>query len=424
LHVCCASLCLFAACSAAQSTQYIVKKIVFDGTVPYSQASLQAICGLKPGDAITKDSLQDATQRLVDTGAFDDVQASLDGPYKAISVIFAVTPTTADHLLAVGFENFVWWQPDELTAELQKRVPLFSGTVPESGNVQQSIHDALEQMLAEKQITATVSSKIVDAAPGRPMRTVDYRIVTPDIRIRSFTLQRDPAAPLSAQTDKVLAWLKDSSYNDGIAGASASDRILDVYRDAGYLDAALANLRRTVTPNGADRFDVDITATLRPGELYHVAKIEWPGSSLISPEEFSAAVKLHPGDLASHEELIASLASIDAAYRRRGYLDLIINPAPQLDRATHQVSYSISVTPGEQYTFSGVNSNLPPAAAAELQAAWKLQPGSVYDATYLTTFLKANIGQPYLQPYAVSFKIERDPNTHMVTVNLTFLRRK
>jgi outer membrane protein assembly factor BamA len=255
------------------------------------------------------------------------------------------------------------------------------------------------------------------------MRTISYRIASPDIRIRSFILQHDMASPLAPQTDKLLASLNDSPYNNGTSGASASDRILDLYRNSGYLDAALGNLQTSVVPNGPDRFDVDIRATLLPGELYHVARIEWPGSSLIGSEEFLAGDKLHPGDLASHEALIASLASIETAYRRQGYYDVIVDPSPQLDRASRRVTYSISVTPGIQYTLAAVNTNLPPGAAAQFQAAWKLQPGSIYDATYLTTFLKANIGQPYLQPYAVSYKIERDTTTRQLTVNLTFLRR-
>jgi outer membrane protein insertion porin family len=420
LLVSCALCCLVA---NAASAQYTVKKIIFDGTIPYPQTALEAICGMKPGDAITKDLLQQAAQRLVDTGAFDDVQASLDGPYKSINVIFKIVPATADHLLSASFENFAWWTPEELTTELEKRVTLFNGTVPASGNIQDAVLDALKEMLAEKQIAAIITSKTVNASAGRAMRTISYRIASPDIRIRSFILQHDTASPLSAQTDKLLASLNDSPYNNGTSGASASDSILDIYRNSGYLDAALGNLQASVVPNGPDRFDVDIRATLQPGELYHVAEIEWPGSSVVSSEEFLAGDKLHPGDLASHEALIASLASIETAYRRQGYYDVIVDPSPQLDRANRQVTYSISVTPGIQYILAVVNTNLPPGAVAQFQAAWKLQPGSIYDATYLATFLKANIGQPYLQPYRVSYKIERDTTTRQLTVNLTFLRR-
>ncbi len=66
--------------------------------------------------------------------------------------------------------------------------------------------------------------------------------------------------------------------------------------------------------------------------------------------------------------------------------------------------------------------NLAPDALNEFRAAWKMQPGDLYDSTYLITFLKKNVAQPYLRPYTPSYKIERDPETHMVTVIFTFGR--
>jgi outer membrane protein insertion porin family len=421
LHHLCALVCLIATASAAQ--QYTVKKIIFDGTVPFSQENLQSASGLKPGDILTQDSLVDASKKLIDTGAFDDVQASLNGPVKAVNVIFKVVPAGPSGLLSAGFENFLWWQPDELKAEIAKRVPLFNGTLPEAGNLQDAVHDALIALLKEKQIAAIVTSKILDAAPGRPMRTVDYRIASPEIRIRSFALQGVAPSPQSAAVDKLLAALKNTPYDEGIAGASASGRILAIYHNAGYLDASLANVNRTINTSGADRYDVDFSATLHRGELYHISSIVWAGSSLLSTQEFNAAAKLHPGDLASEETLRATLAILDAAYKQRGFMDVLVDPNPQLDRASHQVTYNVTVTQGEPYTFAAVNTNLPPALAAQFQQSWKLVPGSIYDATYLATFLKANVGQPYLQPYVLSYKVERDPNKHVVTVNLTFLRR-
>ena len=63
--------------SAAANAQYTIKKIVFDGQNLYSQSDLEAASGLKPGQTLNNEALQAAAQRLVDTGAFDDMQATL-----------------------------------------------------------------------------------------------------------------------------------------------------------------------------------------------------------------------------------------------------------------------------------------------------------------------------------------------------------
>jgi outer membrane protein assembly factor BamA len=83
-----ALVCLTAVPALAQ---YTLKKIVFQGATPYTQTALEAASGLKPGDKANNDTLQQAAQRLSDTGAFGDLQVSFDGPVNAISIIFKIT---------------------------------------------------------------------------------------------------------------------------------------------------------------------------------------------------------------------------------------------------------------------------------------------------------------------------------------------
>ena len=143
-RIICAVVCL----ATPALAQYTLKKIVFNGTTPYTQAALEAASGLKPGDTLNPAVMQQAAQRLSDTGAFGDLQVTLDGPVKAISIIFKFQPIDPAKTVVVDLENFIWWQPDELAVELRKRVPLFSDSLPEAGNLQQAVQDALSQMLA------------------------------------------------------------------------------------------------------------------------------------------------------------------------------------------------------------------------------------------------------------------------------------
>jgi len=142
---------LYLTATPACAQQYTVKNIVFDGKMPYSQAALEAASGIKPGSTISKDDLQSASQKLIDTGVFADLSSTLDGPAKSITVIFKVKPQYPARILTASFDNFVWYQPAELTAEIQKTVPLFDGTVPEAGNEQDAIVAALKQMLSRRE---------------------------------------------------------------------------------------------------------------------------------------------------------------------------------------------------------------------------------------------------------------------------------
>jgi len=411
---------LFCLTSLNALAQYTVAKVVFDGIVPYSQADLEAAAGLKPGDHLTRDILQATAQRLVDTGAFGDLQATLDGPVKAVSVIFKVKPVDESRTLAVGFENFIWWQHDELTAEIHRRVPLFNGSLPEAGSLQQAVQDALQQMLTEKHVAATLSAKIYDAALGKPNRTIEYRIDSPDIQLHSFQLEGISADKVS-EIDKITSSLAGSHYNEGVSGSAITDRVLAVYRNAGFLDASLDNLTRAISTPAPARVDLDLFATIKPGKPYRVSKIDWAGSPLLSSKDFSDASKLRPGDLASQQALHASLAVIDTAYRHQGYLDVSVGVVPQLDTTANLVAYTVAVVSGEQYHFHEVQPvGLAPDSRKTFDVAWKLHPGDIYDSTYLETFLKANVAQPYLEPYSLTYRIVRDPDTHLVTVILIF----
>ena len=175
LKLLCACLCLTALQAAAQFT---AKSVVFDGATPYSQADLQAVAKLKPGDTFTQDSLQTTAQSLQNTGAFASVEAAVDGPPQAMTVTFKVQARAASQMLTVKFVNFPW-PPAEVSTELHKRVPLFNGTLPEAGNLQAAAVTALEKMLAEKQDHSSIATKVLDNVSGQTNRTLEIRIDSP-----------------------------------------------------------------------------------------------------------------------------------------------------------------------------------------------------------------------------------------------------
>ncbi len=56
----------------------ILRQISFTGAPAYSQAELLAFTGLKPGSSATQQQVEDAAQRLGDTGLFEEVNFSGD----------------------------------------------------------------------------------------------------------------------------------------------------------------------------------------------------------------------------------------------------------------------------------------------------------------------------------------------------------
>ena len=423
LHLrCLFNAAILIASTAALAQQYTIKKIVFNGTVPYSQAALEAASGLKPGDTITKPNLQAAAQRLVDTGAFADLQSSLDGPYKTVSVIFAIEPVDPARLLTAGFENFVWYTPEELAAELRKRVPLFNGAVPEAGNLQDAITAALQQMLSEKGIAAKVSEEPFAPSANQPLRVAEYRVDTPSVRVHSVTLTGVTGA-FASPTAKVVASLNGSRYNEGLAPGSLTYRLLSPCRDAGYQAASLSSFTRTIASSTGTNVDVDIAATVTPGDVYTLSKLDWPGSPILSAANFNLSTNFKPGAVASQKSLLESLRVLEAAYRNKGYVDVAVTAEPKLDTATHQVSFTIAAIAGAQYTLKSVTPiNLNDAQKKDFERGWILHPGDIYNEGYVTSFLKNNNALQSFNGYAASFKTVADPDAHTVDLTVDFVR--
>ena len=116
-----------------------------------------AFTGLKPGGSATRQQLDDAAQRLNDTGLFDEVNFA--GNDKGI--VYTLKPAAPSAMLPVRFGNFVWWQDEEIQRVLKTKVALYRpDAVPIGGNMRESIAAALKAMVTEKGIAgATVASR-------------------------------------------------------------------------------------------------------------------------------------------------------------------------------------------------------------------------------------------------------------------------
>jgi outer membrane protein insertion porin family len=415
----CALVCLAATPAPAQ---YTLKKIIFEGaTAPYTQAALEATSGLKSGDHATNDTLQQAAQRLSDTGAFGDLQVTFDGAVNAMSIIFKIKPLDPSHQLTVAFDNFIWFTPEELETSLRARVPLFSPILPEAGNLQDAVQTALADMLKEKGVTATVTHNVFEPSPVRPVRIVAYRVKTPAIRLRSVNLS-GVSPEFAAPIHEIQAKIVGKSFNDGFEDLTTAEVLLAPYLKAGYLNAHLTSRVLTPTASSPDRVNVDLVAVVDAGIPFHIGNIVWAGSPQMSSEAFAAVSPLHSGDLVTPAAIAKSIDLLAAPYRKQGYADVIVSPNPSIDTATNRVSYTFTVIPGEAYRIRTLTSfNLNPAQQSDFNRAWTLKAGDVFNSEYITNFLQQNTALRSFDGYSATFKAIRDPETHLVDVTVTFV---
>jgi outer membrane protein assembly factor BamA len=413
---------LLLAATMPAAAQYTAKKIVFNHPGAYTQAQLEAAAGMHAGMAFHAADLGDAAQRLIDTGYFDNVGATLEGMTNAASVLFDIKPTDHAQMLHVGFENFVWLTQAEIEDAIRAKSPLFVGYLPESSPLDDVVTATLTDMLSAKGITAKVTHDTVEPTMLQPERVLEFRVANPATRVTGLKLA-GVAQELAPLIQKSVNATAGTAYNEGLAGQSTQDRILAPLLDAGYVQASLADITRTPSAVSDTGVTVALSATLNAGDVFHVSGVHFAGTSLLSAEEFAGTEKLHAGDIASRQALMETLAPLDAAYRRQGYMDVVIHTSPVPNAATHQVAYTVTVDPGEQYRMHEITANnLDPEAQKDFDRGFLMKAGELYNPEYVATFLKRNTALLALAGYSASFKAYADPNTHTVDLVINFVR--
>jgi outer membrane protein insertion porin family len=410
--------------SATAQVTYTAATITFKNPADFSQQQLEDAAGMHPGKSFQTADLQTAAQKLSDTGYFDTVGAALNGPVKAVTVIFELKPLTKAQLLHAGFENFVWLTPEEIQKLTKAKVPLYNGYLPEVSALDDDVSTALERAVAAKGVQVSVKNEILEPTVEHPERVIEYRIVSPAVRVTDVHLS-GVSTELVPYVQKSVNATAKTAYNDGRAGLATTTRILTPLLDAGYVEASLGDVTLQPTAAADRNYDLVVSATLQAGPVYHVGTITYAGSPLMMPEAFATTQKLHAGDVASHRALLETMAPLDGVYRRRGYMDVVATATPTLHEATHEVDYKVTVVPGAVYTVQKVTAEgLDPAQKADFDRGFTMKPGDPYNPEYVAGFLKNNSSLKTLLGYSANYKAYADPNAHTVELVMSFFKAR
>lgn len=404
--------------------QYSIDKVVFHNAAPYTDAELLPASGLQPGQPLAPDSLVIAAHHLLDTGLFDDAQINLTGQSKARTVVVDLKPIPLDKLLPISFQNLVWFTPAELAEGLHARVPLYHGVASDAGNFPDTLQAALQQMLAEKGITATLSHSILEPTTPHPVRVVNFTVDQPRLHLATvhLSLSGPPgsAAALTPGLQQAVNKATHSPYNEGLGGITLADILLSPARDAGYINAALDSPQRTLAPSD-NGLAITYTARILAGDPYTLSAITFEPTPIYSAADFARDNTLHPGDLANASSLASTETAIARAYLILGYMDAYVLSNPLTDDTSHTVAYTLRAVSGDIYHLHTLNATgLSPDAQKAFDAAWLMKPGDPYSDLAVTNFLRKNIAQPVFSQYRAGFQASADPQTHQVDLTLTF----
>jgi len=392
------------------------------GTARYDDQAILAASGLELGQPAAEGDLQEAAERLGNSGLFSEVRYSFSYSDAGVKVEFQLTDVDGSKLVPMRFENFVWFTEPELRKLIAQRVPLFKETLPANGRLTEQISKALQGILEEKHLPGRVDYLSQGKLEGGDVIGIVYRVLDLTIRIRNVEFpgaSAEEAAFLAAGGRK----LAGAEYSRSKLATVAQYDLLPLFLERGYLKAEFGPADARVVASSEDRppddVEVDAIVPVRPGRKYSVSEVSWKGNSAITTLEAAPFFHLTEGEPANAVRLEHDAEELRRLYRSRGYMKASVAPEAHMEDEKSTVHYVIAIAEGDLYRmgeieFLGVDS----ASKDRLHEAWNLREGQPYNADYMKKFL---LGAPRLLPKGLdySMKVDEELNAKDKTVDVT-----
>jgi len=194
--------------SANSPPSSTIASIKVTGAQKFPADQIIAASGLKTGDVVTADQIQEATNRLSALGIFSAVNFRYAAKGNAINLEFQVQEAPTYPIL---FDNFPWFTSAEIGDAIRNQVGLFTGEAPDGGTMIDQMTAVIENLLASQKIKGNVTHQLLAAAVGEGM-VMQFRVEGVPLRIQSVQFGDSLASNSERLKDRVPD-IKGLSYS-------------------------------------------------------------------------------------------------------------------------------------------------------------------------------------------------------------------
>jgi len=365
---------------AGAADRFNLARVLVTGSERYREDDLVRATGLTVNTQVTADDLQNAANRLGNSGAFSSVQFLFKQAIGAKGVEANFQVTDGEKFLPAVFENFVWFNEHELQEAVHQAVPLYNGQLPTSGSMSDEVSAALTKFLASKNLPSEISY-ILSAEFGQLPTAYKFRVANASLKVRDVILS-GATHMLPEELAKSVTPLKGTAYLRSDVAVLLQKNLVPIYRQHGYLKFAIAEIK----PKVEDKDLVTVEVSVSEGDQYRLAGYTWSGNTLIPADELSKHITLKAGEPVNAPQLDRDLAQVRKLFGKFGREGVTINPTPAFSANT--VTYEFVVKEGDLYHMGKLEiEGVEPEQARKLAQGWKLGEGEPYDATYVQQFL-------------------------------------
>lgn len=335
-------LSLVAVAAPVDAQSFRFSSFDVQGNLRTNDASVLQVAGLSPGTTVSAGQVNDALQRLQNSGLFEEVEVAPRGNTLVITV---VEYPTINRIAVEGNRRL---DDDELLVLLEstpRRV--FSPITAERDAAAIS-----EAYRVTGRLTATATPQIIRRSDNRVdlVFEVTEGSVVETQRIafvgnRDYSDRRLRQILESTQSGLFRALIRSDTF---IEDRIALDRQLltDFYQDRGYIDFAI----QSVTPElSRDRGAYFVTFNIREGQSYRVGNLtvnsQFPGANAA---DFQSAINIRQGVRYSPRIIDNAITRMENLASDQGLRFVRIEPVLTRDNANLIVNVEFLITRGER----------------------------------------------------------------------------
>lgn len=401
-----------------------IGKIDFVGLKNLSVNEVIASSGLSVGQPFDLNVLDEATQKLADSGLFKNIGYRTTTSGNSVTIIFLVEESKAGSS-SVVFDNFVWFTDTELIGAVRREVSAFNGTAPNAGAMTDSITAALQKLLNEHKIKGTVeylpSQDDLGSAAMLHVFTVSGNVM----RICNISY---PGANNISESKllKASTGLVSTEYSRKFSTVFALKNLGPMYREVGQLRATFKQPLAKISADSKCKGGVDLTIPIDEGSIYIWERADWSDNNILDVAELNKELGMKSGEVANGLKIDKGLAAIKKAYGRRGYMERRLTPQPEFDELAARVTYRIAVNEGPQYKMGTLSfKGFSEGEEKRLREKWDLEPGTPFNEEYYDDFTKhalfAVLGQKVVEA-RISTTLRPNKTTHRVDVSVQIIK--
>ena len=173
--------------------------------------------------------------------------------------------------------------------------------------------------------------------------------------------------------------------------------------DRGYADFRVESTQVAISPN---RKDIYVTISIHEGEKYTISDIKLVGEMVIPESVLRTMVLVQPGSIFNLQLLTTSAEFMSFRLGEQGYANADIEPVPELDQETKEVSVTFFINPASRVYVRRINFNGVDQIDDEVLRREMRQTESSYLSNRLVDRSKVRLQR---LPYVESVEVETTP---------------